>query len=205
MPAAERKRPFYLVLALLGALAYGTSGAFGGWGAFLHYHDAIDTTAVGQDIKNEDDRVAVVARSHAYLDAMDAAKPRGWPLGVASLLLGSAMFIFAMRALGGSGSARAILVQLVIVQAGVNAASFWLLHDVFDAALAVREAEQAAELREHVPDAEGRARAEISMVQRIFPFYVGAQAFGSALIVLALTRRRALAFFDGAGKAIGEQ
>ena len=32
MVSAERKRPWYLVLALLGALALGTAGAFQGWG-----------------------------------------------------------------------------------------------------------------------------------------------------------------------------
>jgi hypothetical protein len=207
MAATERKRPFYLVVALLGALAFGTTGALGGWSAFLRYHGSFDPSLAGQGIANEADRVAVVARSRTYLQTLDAAKSRGWPLGVAAILLGSAMFVFAMRGIGGSGGARAVLVQLVVVQAGANAASYWLMRDVFEADLRVREAEEAADIREHIPEwshPEDRARAAASILRAAYPYYFALQTLGSALIVVALTRRRVREFFDATGEAVGE-
>jgi hypothetical protein len=204
---AERKRPWYLVLALLAALALGTAGAFQGWGTFVSYHDAIDPTMIGAGIADEADRLAVIARFEAYLQVLDMAKARAWPLGVATLVLGTAMFIFAMRALGGSGTARAVLVQLVVAQAGANAASYWLLRDVFEAELRLREAEDASASRETVPERDQAEvlRAAGKMRRAGYPIALALDTLGSALIVVALTRRRARAFFDPKSEALRER
>src|SRR5579863_1558979 len=130
MAASERKRPWYLVLALLGALASGAVGARAGCNTVTLYRESVDLTLAGEGIADEADRAAVVARGEAYVRAFDAAKARGWPLGVATLLLGGATLFFAMRTMAGSGGARAALVQLVVAQAAVNMASHWLLQDV---------------------------------------------------------------------------
>ena len=204
---AERKRPWYLVLALLGALALGTAGAFQGWGTFVSYHDPIDPTIVGSGIADEADRLAVVARFQAYLQVLDLAKSRAWPIGVATLVLGTAMFVFAMRALGGSGTARAVLVQLVVAQAGANAASYWLLRDVFEAELRLREAEDAATSHDTVPERDQAEvlRAAAKMRRAGYPIALALDTLGSALIVVALTRRRARAFFEPASEALRER
>ena len=202
-----RKRPWYLLVALLGALALGTAGAFQGWTTYVAYHDTIETSGVGRDIADEGERAAVVARVQAYVQTLDAAKSRAWPLGVATLLLGSAMFVFAMRALGGNGSARMVLVQLVVAQAGVNAASYWLLRDVFEADLRVHEATDAAESHDRVPE---RDRAEVlraaeKMRRAGYPIAIALDTLTSALIVFGLTRRRSREFFDAAAKALQER
>jgi hypothetical protein len=207
MVSPERKRPWYLVLALLGALALGTAGAFQGWGTFVSYHEPIDPTVVGSGIADEADRLAVVARFEAYLQVLDVAKSRAWPLGVATLVLGTAIFVFAMRALGGNGAARAVLVQLIVAQAGTNAASYWLLRDVFEAELRLREAEDAATSRDNVPE---RDQAEVlhaaSKMRRAgYPIALALDTLGSALIVVALTRRRTRAFFDPASEPMRER
>ncbi|MGH7271051.1 MAG: hypothetical protein ACREJ3_11525 [Polyangiaceae bacterium] len=201
MAQKERKRPFYLVLALLGALAFGTSGALSGWGAFLHYRgaDGADPSIAGEGLSNQADRVAVVGRYGDYLHALDAAKKRGWPLGVAELLLGSALFAFALRAFGRSRTARAVLVQLVIVQAGVNAASYFLMRDVAEADLRVGEAEEAAVIRQHMPEwghPDERAHAAVSLLRKASPWLFAIHTLGSALIVIALTTRRTRELFD---------
>ena len=134
MPA-ERKRPWYLVLALLGALALGMTGACNGWAAVTLYREPVDVSLSGQGISDPADRAAVEARVDSYVRTLDGAKTRGWPIAVAGLLLGGAMVVFSMRALGGSRGARAVLVQLAVAQAGLNAASYWLLRDVMDADL----------------------------------------------------------------------
>jgi hypothetical protein len=207
MVPVERKRPWYLVLALLGALALGTAGAFQGWGTFVTYRDPIDPTVVGGGISDEADRLAVVARFEAYLQVLDVAKPRAWPLGVATLVLGTAIFVFAMRALGGSRGARAALVQLIVAQAGVNAASYLLLRDVFEADLRMREAEDAAASHENIPERDQAEvlRAAAKMRRAGYPIALGLDTLSSALIVVALTRRRSLAFFDPSSEALRER
>lgn len=207
MPPPERKRPWYLLLSLLGALALGTAGAFQGWGTFVSYRDPIDPSMAGSGIPDEADRLAVVARFQTYLQTLDAAKPRAWPLGVATLLLGAAIFVFAMRALGGSSTARAVLVQLIVAQAGANAASYWLMRDVFEADLRVREAEDAAESHERVPEKDRAEvlRAASKMRRAGYPVAFGLDSLSSALIIVALTRRRSREFFDAAGQAVRER
>jgi hypothetical protein len=207
MVPGERKRPWYLVLALLGALALGTAGAFEGWSRFVSYHDPIDPTVIGAGIADEADRLAVIARFEAYLQVLDMAKSRAWPLGVAALVLGTAIFVFAMRALGGRAGARAVLVQLIVAQAGTNAASYWLLRDVFEAELRLREATDAAASRESVPERDQAEvlRAAAKMRRAGYPIALALDTLGSALIVVALTRRRTRAFFDPASEALRER
>ena len=60
-----------------------------GGARFVRYHDSIDPTVVGSGIADEADRLAVVARFEAYLQVLDVAKSRAWPLGVATLVLGT--------------------------------------------------------------------------------------------------------------------
>src|SRR5258708_38024067 len=86
MPNAQRKRPFYLVLSLFGALALGGTGACGGWSTVAPYREPVDASLAGNGIADEADRAAVVARVEAYLRPLGAAKPRGWPLSIAALL-----------------------------------------------------------------------------------------------------------------------
>lgn len=196
MPTSERKRPWYLVLALLAALAFGANGAKNGWDTVSLYRDSIDPSLAGQGIREEADRAAVVARLQAYVNALDAGKSRGWPLAVATLLLGVSTLFFAMRAMGGSGGARTVLVQLVIAQAGLNAAQYWLMRDAEDAKLRFSEALIASQGRDHVPDDVMRAMT------------IGALAFhaiGSALVVVGLTRRRSRDFFESTTAVVGER
>jgi hypothetical protein len=205
MPAAERKRPWYLVLALLGTLALGTTGACGGWSTIAFYREPMPASIEGQGIADEADRAAVAARAQAYVQALEGARRRAWPLGVAALLLGSALLVFSMRALSGSKSARAVLVQLAVVQAVANAASYWLMRDVFEAELRKFEAEQAAEFHQRVPErsrADDMARSASGMLRAANPIAFALRTLGSALVVVALTRRKSREFLDAGREAI---
>jgi hypothetical protein len=206
MAATKRKRPWYLVLALVGAVTLGSTGACGGWSMVTLYREPIDPSVVGQRITDEADRAAVVARFQAYLQALDAAKSRGWPLAVASLLLGGAILIAAVRILGGRGAARKALIQLVIAQAGTSALSYWLMRDVFDADLRFVEANQSADIHERITDrprADEMARKGSNVLRAATPIDFGLRTVGSALIVFALTRRRARELLDPAKEAVG--
>ena len=196
MAASERKRPWYLLLSLLAALVFGANAAHSGWTTVMLYRERIDPAMAGQGIADEGERAAVVARADGYVQTLDAAKARGWPLGVASLILGLATLFFSIRALGGSGGARAALVQLLLVQAAVNAGGYWLLRDVRYAELRWLEARHVADGHEHVPE---------DMLQAVASVALAMQLFGTALMVIGLTRRRSRDFFDSAAAAVGER
>jgi hypothetical protein len=206
--AAERKRPWYLVLALLCALALGTTAARKGWGTIALYREPVDTSLVGEGVADPADRAAVEASAQAFVLAIDGAKSRGWPIAVATLLLGGAMIVFSMRALGGSAGARAALVQIVVAQAGLNAAGYWLLRDVQNAEVAVGVARQVATIHENVTDherADEMLRATRASARIVNPLALFLGTLASALVVVALTRRRSRDFFEGATPAVEER
>lgn len=210
--SAERKRPWYLVLALLGALALGTTGACSGWGTVMLYREPeparllVNPSLPG--VTDPADRAAIESRVAADVRTLDAAKPRGWPVAVGTLLLGTAVLFFAMRALGGSRGARAALVQLVVAQAGLSVLGYWLTRDVLDADVRLTEAIQAAGFHEKVPDrpqADEMSRTAATILRVASPIALALRSLGSILVVVALTRRRARDFFDASAAAVQER
>jgi hypothetical protein len=193
MAAMQRKRPWYLVLALLGALTLGMFGASLGWGRALVYHEPVDASVEGIGITNEAQRQLVVERAQEWIASLDAAKARGWPLSIASLLLGSAILVFGVRTFAGSSTARAALVQLVIAQASVNAADSYLMRDSWFAWQRFYSVKQAMP---HVDEATAR---------REVPTAMGLSMFASALVVFGLTRRRSRQFLDAVDGAVEER
>ncbi|MBV9948477.1 MAG: hypothetical protein JOZ69_16620 [Myxococcales bacterium] len=208
MATSERKRPWYLVLALFASLLFGVVGARSGWVRVTWYRDPVDSSLAGQGIEDDADRAAVVTRLEDYFRTLDAAKDRAWPLGIATLLLGGATLLFSLRAMGGSGVARTAVVQLVLAQAAVGTASHYLLRDVEQAELPYLEAIEAAKLHETTPDrskADEASRVWGEALRAAAPIALAFQLVGSALIVVALTRRRARDFFDGVAATVGER
>lgn len=203
--AGERKRPWYLVLALLGALALGTTGAYRGWVQVAAYHAVVDPSAIGEGIVDEHERAVVEARLEAVVHALDQAKSRGWPLGVAMLLLGGAMVFMSLRAIGGSGGARVALVQLALAQAGVTAANHFLLQGVNDAEARLQEARAVADEHALGLPVDGAALPTASMWRAAESMFLVLRSIGSALVVIGLTRRKSRDFFDAAAAAIEER
>jgi hypothetical protein len=208
MPVAERKRPWYLVVALPATLLLGLMGACSGWTTVTYYRVPVDPSSWTSGIADDADRAAVQTRYEGYVQALDAAKARGWPIAVGTLLLGSAMIFFAMRAMGGSRSARAALVQLVIAQAGLTGVAYWLLRDVDNAELRWMQAWYGAKQHETVLEkrqADEYARVGDRLLYMWNPVKLALRTLGSVLVVVALTRRRSKDFFDAAGTAIEER
>jgi hypothetical protein len=195
MPA-ERKRPWFLVLALLGALALGTTGAYEGWNGAALYFVSVDPSKVGQGITDDHDRALVVSRVQDYVQVLDAEKSRGWPFSVAALLLGSATLLFAMRALGGSAGARTALIQLVIAQAATGIAAHYLLRDVVDADLRWNEAVAAAEAHAAGSSGQLAPAPSLAVFRAASTLFLVLRTIGSALVVVGLTRHRSRAYFD---------
>jgi hypothetical protein len=147
----------------------------------------------------------VVSRAQAELSVLDAQRSRGWPVAVATLLLGSATLLFAMRALGGSAGARTALVQLVLAQAAVGVASHFLLRDVFEADLKWLEAKELAEEHAAGVTKEQSPLPSASVLRAASSMILVLRTLGSLLVVVGLTRSQSRAYFDEAAPAVEER
>jgi hypothetical protein len=207
----ERKRPLYVVLALLAALVLGTTGASSAWTLIVRYREGLGPAEAGQFVSDEADRAAVVARSDAYLRVLDAARPRGWPIAVAMLILGTGVLVTSVRTLGGRPGARPVLLQLVVAQAALGALSYWLLADVGEAELRWDAAVHAADVHERLPEqqqheyAEEVVRLGVKLIRLRPRVELTLGTITSLFVVLALTRRRAREFFDASSEAFGRR
>jgi hypothetical protein len=209
MPSTEQKRPLYVVFALLAALVMGMASASSGWAMVEMYRAPIDPTLEGSDVPDEADRAAVIARFEAYIAAIDRVRPRGWPIAVGMLVLGTGVLVGAVRTLGGRKGARPLLVQLVIAQAALSGVSYFALGNVIEAEVRLVEAKQAALVHKQFPEQDQHESADnlLRLSRKILRVQARVQlAIGtvcSGLIVLALTRRRARDFFDASAEALG--
>lgn len=203
------KKPWYLVAALMGALALGADGGCEGQGIVGIYRaDYIDPSSLAQEISDNADREAMRAALEGYIDALGAAKGRAFPLAIAAMLVGLTTVLFAMRAMGGSAGARRGLMQLVLVQAGLVGVTFFAERDLRAASFRYASAEIRARLHQELRDparAEQAIRFNVTKAQFRAPVRLAVTTLGSLLIVLALTRRGARAFFDASQDAVPEQ
>jgi hypothetical protein len=127
---------------------------------------------------------------------------------VGGLILGTAMMVFAMRSLGGNRGARAVLVQLVVAQAALDGASYYLLRDLLKAELALDRA--AIFAQSHEAFADRRRAEEVANVHAIWsrvtiPVFIGLRMLGSALVVIALVQRRSRDLLDTTTTPIEER
>jgi len=204
-PPLAQKRPWYLFAALVAGWIYGAQALSEGYDTIAYYRgDHVDVHALADDFNDSSARDAITALADRWIALKDASKKREYPLGVASLLLGGAMILFAARSMAGREGARSALVQVVFVHAGVVVAWYLLTTDAtrayafFDQALQQARARQAG-----VPITPHWERA-YQAVARLGPaIAIGVRSIASGLIVLALTRPRARAFFESVPSQLG--
>jgi hypothetical protein len=201
-----RKRPWYLVAALLGAVAFGVNGGCDGFRQVSLYRaEHLSTPASDLAwVADDGDRDRLVGLFQQQLDVLDVAKDRVFPLAVAALVVGFALTLFAMRAMAGRGSARAPLCQLVAVQAILGVAAFILLRDVRAADVAWRAAVTEVEQKQLVGDgALGQVVANV--MRYVQPLVLVLKSAASIFIVVALTRPKTREFFDARPDPVSEQ
>ena len=197
--ARPLRRPWYLMVALVAAWIYGAQLMGDGYEELAFFRgDRPDIHALTDAIPGAEGRDAAVAAGESWIAARDAAKRREMPFGAAALLLGGVMVLFAARSMAGREGSRSALVQIVVVHAAVACAAFVLTRDVSLArsTFQTRFAEATMAHRGGNPAAIEKAQAMLERMEPVTPVLglVMSTAF-SALIVLALTRPRARAFF----------
>jgi hypothetical protein len=207
MPAQSPKRPWYLVVALSLALGLGMTGACNGAGLAQWYHRPAENLAelrAMHDIAADDDRAAVQSRFDAYITTLDAARQRGWPLAVALMILGGATVFFSMRVIGGSGSGRTAVLQLIVVQAALAPVAQWLMRDVDGAETRLEESMLSARARAgNIPAVQIDA-GSVALRAR-GPVGLALHTLGCVFVLVGLTRRGSRAYFEGTAEAVEEQ
>jgi len=205
-PALGRKRPWYLILALVCAWVFGASAMNEGCSTVGFYKtDRSELTSTVQELAKDADRDAVAQITNGYFSVMDGAKNRVFPLGVASLLLGGVMWGFAAGAMAGRAGARSSLLQVICVHATVVVLAFMLTPDV---RAAVVDADmKLSSLQPEPHSAPLREARRLLREHRALVPVIGMSLhlFGYGLVLLALTRRRSREFFDAASAARAEQ
>jgi hypothetical protein len=195
------------VAALVGAWIFGATTMQEGCGEVTYYKTADHAElaqSAAQEVAHEVDPAAVVQVHERYYSALDAAKTRMFPLAVAALLLGAAMWTLAAFAMLGKNGARAALLQILAVHGALIVLKLAITADVRAA-----EAEANSRLAALTPvPRAGPVRAGrtfliehsgvIPLVQK------SARLMGYALVIVALTRRRTRDFFEAQGAARAE-
>jgi hypothetical protein len=203
------KRPFYLVLALLGAWVFGASGFVDGCAVIGYYKsDHVEPVGGFTEITGNEGRARVAAAADHYADVMNASRKRVFPLAVAAFLLGTVMVAFAARAMSGRKGGRGGLVQVLCVQTALIIATYFLTADVRRAERDLNLTVQIEGLREAQP-AKPESEEVIALMQRLVrvtpPVFLSVQVLLRLLILLALTRPRSRAFFAAAEERSLEQ
>ncbi len=194
-----RRKPWYLVMALLICSGLGAWGATDAWATIEIYRGAqLDPNVV--EVTHEEDRKAVSAALDRMVTAMNSERARAFPLAIGELVLGVAMFVFAAAAINGRGGARRALVQITVAQMLLVAAIFFATPKSRAADIAFRGEVAAAKMVE-----AGQPRPEVR--DRTLPalrvFWQGTsiaalalRAVIAGLIVVALTRPRSRAYYE---------
>jgi hypothetical protein len=203
-PVANKKRPRWLVAALIGALVFGAGCWTEGCERLSFYRGDRDARAQAiSQLKDENDRTRVDALYKQWIDVADAHKNRAIPLAAATFVLGAALLALAGRGLTGRSNARSALMQVVAAQAIVVAASWFVLKDVRRAEWDWTIEYSVADRRTSTPpeqfkEAEPIARA---LMRAYSPTWLVIRTLASALIIFALSRQRSREFFEaGAGQ-----
>jgi hypothetical protein len=195
-----RKRPWFLVVALVVSSLFGATSFVDGWSILSYYRTTqIDVSAVVRDLDDDHDRKAAQAALERYVDALDADKHRMFPLAAAELLLGIALFGTSAAAMAGRGGGRAALVQVVAVQAAVIVLMFALTARVRSANRELGATIGAAQLRKSGNDPKV-VEDSVAISKKIAPaielLYVVGRTTVAGLVLVALTRRRTRSWYE---------
>lgn len=202
--AAAAARPRYLVVALVVALVFAAGCWTEGCARLQFYRGGRDAGAVlNAQIHDDGDRAQVEDLYKRYTDTAENARGRAVPMAAAMFVLGAALLALAARGLAGRTNARSALVQVVAAQAIVVVASWFVMRDVTEAELDWHLARTLAQQREALKPEEFVKVAPVVRDARRWggPAWLVVRTVASALIVIALTRRRSREFFDAANPA----
>ena len=188
--------------ALIASWIYGAQMMGWGWEVLAFFRgERQDIHEFTDSITNPEAREAAFAAGEQWLAVKDAGKRREMPFGAASMLLGGAMVLLAARSMAGREGSRRALVQVVVAHAGVMVAAYFYTRDITlaESVFGTRLSEGfTGAMTRGLNDPVARQGAEAVRViveRALGPMFLLVRSTFSGLIVLALTRPRARAFF----------
>lgn len=195
-----RRRPWFLILALVVCSILGAGGFIGGMETVAVYRTTqLDTSVRLKDLKEDGHRQAAQASVDHLVEVLEQERPKMFPLSVGELVLGLAMFILAAGAMAGRGGARRALVQVTLVQAALIVGTYVATPKVRVAASEMELTIRAGELEESGND-PAIVKDTVRRFRQIEPVITGGVLGGrmlvALLIVVALTRKRTRAFYE---------
>ena len=199
------RRPWYLVLALLICSGIGACESTAGWTTIELYRGHIDDRS--HEMTREDDSKVVASTFQKMLTSLDEERPRAFPLAVGELVLGIAVFVFAAAAMTGRGGARRALVQIMVAQTIIVCAMFFVTPKFRLAETEWLVAQQSGQMLE-----KGQAEADVRPQMAALRVFRRGLAVAllvvrtsvAGLVLLALTRQRARAYYDAQGEREAE-
>lgn len=210
---ARPKRPRYLAVALVGALVLGAGCWTEGCDRMRFYRtpafysgEPEPAESINASIKSDVDRKHAEDLYERFSVVADEARGRAFPMAIATWLLGAALLAFASRGLAGKTRSRNALVQIVVAQAAVVAATYFVTPDVRNAELDWQIERTLIHQRETLSPEQYEQTVPMMHTLRRYgvPGWLVVRSLISGLIVLALMRPRSREFFEAAGKPISE-
>lgn len=203
------RRPRYLVVALVCALILGATSCTEGYGRLGSYHGGSEQqhAMVMSSIQGEGARAEAQALYDRFVDVANAASRRAVPMAAALFVLGAALLTLASRGLSGKANTRSALMQVVAVQSIVLIASYFVTRDVANAEADWQWEATVLQQRERMPeDQYQRVAPTLHAIRRWAPpGWLVVRTVASALVVVALSRPRARAFFEAAGRPVSDR
>ena len=202
--ATAAKRPRYLVVALVGALVFGAGCWTEGCKQLAFYRGERDRhVALNAAVHDDAERQHVERLYQHFVDVADLGRNKGVPLAAGTFVLGAALLALAARGLGRKANTRSALMQVVGAQAIVVALTYFVMKDTRNAELDWEFERRLVHERETTPPEQYQAMVPgVRMVRHWAPgTWLGFRSLASILILLALSRPRARAFFEAATKA----
>lgn len=192
------RRPRFLLVALVVALLFGAGGWTDGCGRLAFYRGQQEPQTVIETVSDGDDRARSQALYERFVDTADNARGRAVPIAAATWVLGAALLLLAARGMGGRGNTRSALMQVVTAQAALVILSYVLLRDVWGAEADWQYETAIMVQRDRAPPEQfPQIVAMLHGMRRWAPAgWLAIRSFASLLVLVALTRPRARAYFD---------
>jgi hypothetical protein len=196
-----------LVVALVMALIFGAGCWTEGCKQLAFYRgERAGHLALNGAVLDAEDRAHVETFYARFVDASDASRGRGVPLAAAIFVLGAALLALAARGLAGKSNPRSALLQVVAAQAALVLVAYFALANVrnteldwdIERRLVLKKADLAPDEYEQMVATARAARRWVPPAWLVF------RTAASLLILLALTRPRARAFFEAAASPVSE-
>lgn len=199
--AAKNKRPRYLVVALVTALVFGAGCWTEGCAKMALYRGDHDNgESLNSRIHDDTERAQAETLFQRYIEASERERSRGLPLGIATFVLGAALLALASRGLAGKSNTRSALMQVVLAQAIVVGATYFATPQTRNAENDWQwETVLFTQHKDLPPEQFAQAVPMIRWFRRFVPpGWLAIRSSASALILLALSRKRSREFFEAA-------